>query len=132
MMEISRDDMIRARAIARGDVELESVACEALVVAARDFDGRGTFSGYSGQRMSWAVANERKRLHTIRARETAFEDDNAGADLANPDLPPAVEKAINDLPAPLRDALLNGPHDKRCTPYRAALAAVRAALGVTP
>jgi len=61
--EVTAADLSRAVAAARRATErcswlwedAYSDACLALFRAARDFDGRGTFEGYSGQRMRWAA-----------------------------------------------------------------------------
>lgn len=67
---ITPDDLRRAHGIAakacanrRWMVEdVYGAACEALAHASETFDGRGTWSGYSGQRMRYAALDEIKRL----------------------------------------------------------------------
>lgn len=67
---IERDDLERAKAIASKAAgpnrwlyeDLLSAACEALTKAAMTYDGRGTWSGYSAQRMRWAALDEYKRM----------------------------------------------------------------------
>ena len=127
---ISREDLTRARRIAGEDAELESAAAEALVRAAESFDGRGSWEGYSGQRMSWAVRDARRRRATWNNRTRPMPETWEQASPEKPALPVRVEEAVNALPEDQRAALLNGPLDRRRRDVRDGLAALRRALGV--
>lgn len=138
-MSVSADDIRRARRMAKGDPDLESAACMALAKAAATYDGRGTWSGYSGQRMAWAIVDEQRKRKDIpigaseefAAAGIAATSDRAGmGGLDWEALPDNVVEAINGLPVGLRAALLDGQPDLRRTDYKAAVQAVRKALGV--
>lgn len=66
---ITHDDVRRAHDIAAKACSTRrwliddayGAALEALAKAEQTFDGRGTWSGYSGQRMAWAARDEIKR-----------------------------------------------------------------------
>ena len=66
-IEITAADLNRAAACARrwAPVQFEedaySAACFALFRAAEKFDRRGTWEGYSGERMRWAVLDELRK-----------------------------------------------------------------------
>ena len=68
-VEISADDLKRAAAAATNAtkqcswlwVEAYSDACLALFKASQHFDGRGTWEGYSAQRMRWAAIDAVRR-----------------------------------------------------------------------
>ncbi|SNS41406.1 Sigma-70 region 2 [Micrococcales bacterium KH10] len=68
-VEIEKADLDRAAGVAHNAtrgcshlfVEAYSAACLALFQASESFDGRGTWSGYSGQRMRWAAIDEVRR-----------------------------------------------------------------------
>lgn len=42
--------------------DVEGAACLALALAARDWDGRGTFEGYAYERCRWGALDEIDRL----------------------------------------------------------------------
>lgn len=71
MAEITPEHMAHVRRIARKACgtawrhlrdDVEGAACLALALAARDWDGRGTFEGYAYERCRWRALDEIDRL----------------------------------------------------------------------
>lgn len=127
--EITASDLNRAAAIARKNApkwrfdDAYSAACFGLFRAAEAFDGRGTWDGYSGQRMKWAVLDEMKKRVADPYDDEAWNEweDDAG-------LPDNVEKALNSLSEGHRKALADLGPDLRYTAVREAAEALREAL----
>lgn len=127
MHEIDHADMHRARAyaerIAPADSDIESAAMEGLLNAAETFDGRGSWTGYSNQRIRWAVLDELRRSHPAPVDVSLLPDttptygpvclDDRTADLC------AV--LIVELAAMRAEYLLDGV-DRRRLAHRGALA----------
>lgn len=67
MRTITPADMHRARSYAEhtapGDCDIESAAMLGLLTAAQTWDGRGSWWGFAGQRVRWAVLDELRRTH---------------------------------------------------------------------
>lgn len=131
-VEITASDLSRAVAIARKNAprwrfdDAYSAACFGLFRAAEVFDGRGTWEGFSGERMKWAVLDEMKRrVSDPYDPETWNEWPVKGEEDALPD---NVEKALESLSNEHKDALWNGGTDRRYMGVTEALEALREAL----
>ena len=138
-IEITADDLNRAAACARRwapaqfEEDAYSAACYALFRAAEKFDGRGTWGGYSGERMRWAVLDELRRQSRIAgvpveadtlAALVESDAQNAQDDTATQ----RVREALSTLPQSAQDVLRYAGTDKRIAGVRGALEGLREAL----
>lgn len=130
---LTLEDMARARRIANGyrpgDDDLESDAMLALVLASRAWDGRGSFQGFAGQHVRWAVLDSMKR-RTDEPVDTATLPDSTVI-LGKDALDDATACFHADLHQALRalrcEFLLDGV-DRRMFAHRTALSALRREL----
>ena len=129
-MELSNQDLDRARSIANqhgpsGDGDLESAAMAGLLEAATAFDGRGSWEGFSAQRVKWRVRDHLRLTKAIPMDEV-----------------PAVTEGVTEIPSEIDNALAlldpavahrfrAGDIDRRRKEDREALEAIRSAIGLS-